>query len=175
MKLFRLNFEDHGQDFLSFLVSDTGIVLLAQPFQGWPWVGATVLNLGECEMGSLVQLHQRPTGGQSVSKPFYLKYYPLASVERDVELLEEYAPVAVVLRVGTQTIQDRYMGRYPVSTDQFSEPLYVFDWEVMRDGVLPDLPEGALLNAEVNIHAKNRDNVFVANVSLPELENVTPS
>jgi hypothetical protein len=37
----KIHFEDHGQDFLWFIVDETGKVQDAGPFQGWLWAGKT--------------------------------------------------------------------------------------------------------------------------------------
>jgi hypothetical protein len=42
MKL--IHFQDNGQDYLRWLVTDEGMVVDCQPFQAKVWVGAKVLN-----------------------------------------------------------------------------------------------------------------------------------
>jgi hypothetical protein len=40
----RIHFEDNGQDFLRWLITDEGMVVDCQPFQAHVWTGTKVLN-----------------------------------------------------------------------------------------------------------------------------------
>lgn len=42
---YRIHFKDEGQDFLYFILDSEGMVLDAQPFQGWHWSGRYITNL----------------------------------------------------------------------------------------------------------------------------------
>lgn len=49
-----IQFEDHGQDFLWWVVDEAGKVIDCGPFQGFVWLGFTVTNLHLVKPGVLV-------------------------------------------------------------------------------------------------------------------------
>ena len=56
MKIFRIHFEDHGQDFLTWDVNiETGKVVDCAPFQSSIWCGGTVDNVDNLETGGQVE------------------------------------------------------------------------------------------------------------------------
>lgn len=74
MKIFRIHFEDHGQDFLTWDVDImTAKVVDCRPFQADIWCQFTVLNLDDLEVGGKVE-------GFSKMDILQLKY-PIESIE----------------------------------------------------------------------------------------------
>lgn len=39
-----ITFEDRGQDFLEWDLDENNVVVVCRPFQGWVWIGNTVVN-----------------------------------------------------------------------------------------------------------------------------------
>ncbi len=73
----RIEFEDHGQDFLWWDLTDDGVVLDCGPFQGDVWCGNVVLqNPASLKKGSLVTV-----ASASVGRSITIKY-PLEAVQR---------------------------------------------------------------------------------------------
>lgn len=54
MKIFRIHFEDHGQDFLTWHVTEEGKVIYCEPMQMWLWSKVEVKNVAGLMVGSLV-------------------------------------------------------------------------------------------------------------------------
>lgn len=86
MKAYKLEFEDHGQDFLYFIVQG-GAVVDAGPFQSRIWVGKKVLDreftIGqriEMVLGDKIRNLNYPIESVTV-----LNDYPLKSRESDDE------------------------------------------------------------------------------------------
>jgi hypothetical protein len=60
MKIFRIHFEDHGQDFLTWDVDIiTGKVVDCQPFQAEIWCKCTVVNVDDLQVGGKVDFETR--------------------------------------------------------------------------------------------------------------------
>lgn len=71
----QIEFEDHGQDFLTWRIDRLGRVVDCQPFQASVWVGGYVLNHEALALGGqVVYMHRR------MDAPIAIKY-PILQME----------------------------------------------------------------------------------------------
>ena len=74
-KVFIIEFEDHGQDFLIWKVQvDTAMVVECTPFQGSVWCGNHVIDVEDLAPGDYVSYISRHQGEEMTIK------YPVKSV-----------------------------------------------------------------------------------------------
>lgn len=74
--IYRIQLEDHGQDFLIWDVNEDGKVIGCSPFQAWLWTKYTILNpLNSLGPGDELDIYRE---GDS---PFTLAY-PVEKIER---------------------------------------------------------------------------------------------
>ncbi|QRE00437.1 hypothetical protein [Burkholderia phage BCSR52] len=60
-----IQFEDRGQDFLSWTLDENGVVIECKPFQAWLWKGRQVVDHASLSSGDVVHFldndgHMRP-------------------------------------------------------------------------------------------------------------------
>jgi len=78
----QIEFEDHGQDFLTWTINRLGRVVDCQPFQASVWVGGYVMNHEELAVGGhVVYQHRRVL----VDEPITIKY-PILQIEQITEV-----------------------------------------------------------------------------------------
>lgn len=73
----RLEFEDHGQDFLDWDLDANGKVIGCGPFQAFAWVGGKVLGFAKLKAGDTLIYERRDKGGKYSGGSIR---YPLKSV-----------------------------------------------------------------------------------------------
>jgi hypothetical protein len=54
-----ITFEDQGQDFLTWTIDETGLVVDCKPFQGFVWCGCTVMNNKGVRAGANVWVYTK--------------------------------------------------------------------------------------------------------------------
>lgn len=69
-----LEFEDHGQDFLTWTLDENDMVCECKPFQGSIWCGSEVLNADELQQGleTMVEIKK--------GNDYFTVKYPVASI-----------------------------------------------------------------------------------------------
>lgn len=80
--VYRIEFADHGQDFLDWYVKD-GIVIDCQPFQARLWIG-TKVTVRNIELGQQLPIFTRRGNAMTIK-------YPIVTIDR---LLPEQAKEA---------------------------------------------------------------------------------
>lgn len=78
--LIAIRFEDHGQDFLEWLIEKTGLVVYCSPFQADVWCGAMVQHPESLKKGSIVRVVLK--GGDGTIKT--IRKIPVESIGREV-------------------------------------------------------------------------------------------
>lgn len=73
----KIEFEDHGQDFLTWEIDQSGKIVDSKPFQAGIWCKYHVAYVNELKVGGFVDIYKKDDDEGTI-----MIKYPIASIEK---------------------------------------------------------------------------------------------